>query len=381
MPKYKQKMVDNPEQFEKNTYIDFAYHRSYFYRWEFLETVIYGGHKWNAYKTKNTNFNPELELSKYFSDYKKYAKQLENLLKQFGESEWLESNKLYITVIHGDIDIKSADKTAVRFYMNKKEDRNTFKSRNILNVNDFLRWVLLVAAWENIDSIKVLIDRFFFLYEKFKIFMRIDMTPAMLTKYFNEKLMKITDHNIEPIQNVQIYDFYKFAMNPLVYSISIKSAVDKLFYFISASNYLKGTAYGFKPSFNKYTEQLDKIFGNEYYKRPNAHNIRRLESNELLYFDFQDNPQIKTDIIIPDKVIEEYTDISVDKKVSESLTESEIRKYTEALEKNKREFEIKKSSEIDSILDKYESVELPKTKAEIKKQAQTKSYLNYKKNI
>lgn len=370
MAKYKQTKVENPEQYEKPIYPDLSYHRSYFFKWEFMETKIYGGHEWNYYKPSPREIDIDKEYSKYFDKYNIYKKQLYDLCEEYFPINWIPINKIYIVVIYGEIDIKSVDMAVTKLNMGTEEGKDFFNSKNILTVKDFLRWILLIASWENIESMEDIINRFHFLFEKFKIFVTTDMTPSMIATYFNKKLESLPDHNIEPISSIQYSEYYKFIMNPKVYSISVKAALDKLFYLINKSNYLKGNYANFKPSFPKYTQYIDKIFNcvynNWYLKEIDA--IRRLNENELQYFDTNGKPEIKDDIVIPNEILEKYSLLPLTKKeeiipISKEEINDFIKKSNEIATENK----IKLHKSLDEIVNKYtESEPIKRTKAEQK---------------
>lgn len=369
MPKYKQTTIENPEKFEKPIYQDFNYHRSFFYKWEFMETIIYGNHNWNFYKPLSREIKIDVEYPKYFSDYEMYKKQLLNLCKTVFPTNWLPLDKLYISGLYGTIDVVTTDKTYRKIDFTKEDDRKFFKTKNVLTTDDFLRWILLIAVWENIDCTQTIIKRFYFLFEKFKIYYRTDMTPSMVAMYFNKKLESIKTHNIEPINSIQIFEYYKFIMHPEVYSISVRSALDKLFYLVERSNFLKGHESNFKPSFMQYYKFLEKIFAGNYssgYKN-NIVNIKRLDSSEVHFFDFDDAPKIKSDLVIPDHIIEKYSLLDKPKKIEPTeVTKEERLIYLKKVEDNKLENKKTNLEKITAILNKYSSETLNRkqTKAE-----------------
>lgn len=348
MSKLKIQTIDTPEKYDKKKLLSLKDHRTIIKHWEFIELRTYGNHKWNYYKLYVPNkHDMESELLIYFPDYKKYKKIIGTKFdEEFGSMSWVNLDNIYIEGAHGTIGIIESDVDIKKLDFSEDESKKHFIKYNTIKKNVFLKWVLLIATEESIDSAKYISDNFYALAEKFKIFCRMDMTPAMVMEYFNNKLKDIKEHNIEPIQYVSMHDFYYFLMNPLVNSISLKSALDKLFYLVNLSDFLKGLASGvnWKPSFNKYITKLDDIFNFKYqplnkdYSRilNNANNFRRLRSNELIIWNENSVSRILDDIKIPTNVIKNYSIIaqSPTTKVT-NVTPKEIESYEKLFNKKK----------------------------------------------
>lgn len=351
------KFVESPEQYEKPIIQNIQLHRSYVFEYEAMETILYGGHRWFFYRPFCRKFNPDEEYPKYFDDYPKYKRQIENLFKTVNGLDWLPLERLYLNARYGIINTHTKKKDFKYLNFAEPDDREFFLKRNTITLNDFLRWILIVANWESIDSCKAIIGRFYFLLERFKIFIRLDLTPTQMVNYFNSKLLEIGDHNIEPIETIQLFDYYKFVMNPVVYSISVMSAIDKLFYIVKESNFLKGHLASFRPSFFRFSNMINKIFKYQYTKiLPSAENIKRLNEKQSSYFDLNGKHCINENIFIPYDVIEKYSFIPVQKFDTNPVTEEELSFYLKNINEQKEKMLINKAKERDLVIDKYKKI-------------------------
>lgn len=337
MPKYQRTEMENPEKYDKKKLLTLKDHRTIIKHWEFMELRTYGGHKWNYYKLYiPRSQNIEDELSIYFTDYKKYKKLINTKWdEELSSSSWVDTENVYINGSHGTLGLIETDTNIKVLDFAEKESKDYFKKHNLLTKNTFFKWILLVATEESIETAKYISDNFFILAEKFKIFCKMDMTPAMVMEYFNKRVKEIPDHNIEPIQYVVIKDFYNFLMNPIVYSISIKAALDKLFYLIERSDFLKGLGSGvnWRPSFKNYTNKLDDIFNLKYHLKDyqkilnNCLNYKRLSSNELKLWDENGNSSIINDVKIPGNIMQLYSFNANSTMKVNKVTKSELDEY------------------------------------------------------
>lgn len=364
---------------------DLTQHRTIAYTWAYMKTSIFGGHKWNFYKPIDidTDRNIEKDCELYFEDYKLYKKQISNLCKCLKDFSWFPLDRYYIRATYGtdrgivkDLDID----------LTIKDGKEKMLKHGIIKEKDFLRWVLIVMDYEHIENAKTIVDNFDVLIEKFKIFIRLDMNPVLLGEYFNEKLSKLKDHNIEPIKNIHFKEFYYFVMQPEIYGMSIEKAIDRLFYHINDSDWLKGLASGInmKWSFKKYTEYLYKIFNCNYNNSKIMNNLdsfRRLKENEFMVYG-DTKTYINTSYIIPHEIKQLY-DLRImpeDIKEPDTATDEDIqlaqKQLTETIETNK----IKKGFSLENVAEKwkkYKASKKPLTKAE---QA-TKKMNDAKKNL
>jgi hypothetical protein len=349
--------VESPEQYEKPIIQNIQLHRSYVFEYEAMETVLYGGHRWFFYRPFCRKFNPDEEYPKYFDDYPKYKRQIENLFKTVTVLDWLPLERLYLNARYGIINTHTKKKDFKYLNFAESDDREYFLKRNTISINDFLRWILIVANWESIDSCKTIISRFYFLLERFKIFIRLDLTPTQMVNYFNSKLLDIGDHNIEPIETIQLFDYYKFVMNPVVYSISVVSAIDKLFYIVKESNFLKGHLASFRPSFFRFSNMINKIFKYQYTRiLPSAENIKRLTEKQSSYFDVNGKHCINENIFIPYDILEKYSFIPTQKFETNPVTEEELSFYLKNINEQKEKMLVDKAKERDLIIDKYKKI-------------------------
>lgn len=343
MANYKITTMEKPEKYDKKKLLTLKDHRSIIKHWEFMELRTYGDHKWNYYKLyvpKNQNMEEELLL--YFTDYKKYKKLINTKWEEeLSQMSWVDTDNIYLKGSHGILGIIDVDTDIKVLDFADEESKTFFKKHNIFNKNSFFKWILLIATEESIDSAKYISDNFFLLAEKFKIFCRMDMTPAMVMEYFNKKLSELPEHNIEPIQHVVIKDFYSFLMNPVVYTISIKAALDKLFYLIGTSDFLRGLGSGvnWKPSFKNYSNKIDDIFNLKYHLKNyqkilnNCKNFKRLGSGELKIWDDQGDSRIIDDIKIPQNIISTYSFNKEKVLKMDKVTKEELETYNNLFSK------------------------------------------------
>ena len=349
---------------------DLTQHRSVAYSWTYLKTTIFGGHEWNFFKIMDSDRDRDLEAdcNLYLVDYKKYKKQIKDLCKTLDDFTWFPTDKYYVKAINGN------DRGLIKdteIDLTTKAGKEKMLKLAELKEKDFLRWILIVMDYEDIKTAKDIVDKFHFLIERFKIFSRIDMNPKEMADYFNEKLSKIDDHNIEPINKIYFKEFYDFAMNPEVYPLTIKKAIDRLFYHVNESDWLKGLASGenMKWSFKTYTYYLSKIFRCKYNKKilENIDSYRRLNENEFLVYNVN-QMYINSELYIPDDVRQTY-DLHIapeDIKEKETLKEESIKEVQEEIAEFIDNRKDKYKFTLDKVAKKWAALKNKPTKAEAK---------------
>lgn len=321
--------------------------------WEYFKTYIWGEHRWDFFKPILPYENKSLTeiLSFYSKPTPAQTKKIKEYSEKFTNFNWLPLNRLYIKMKYNN------DETGETRILDiaKKEHREFFLSKNKITASYFFRWALYVKDWEGLDTLNDIIDNFWTLFMKFKFFIRNDIHPEKFRLLFNSKLESLEDHNIEPIINLDEKQFYRFITHPKVAESSTKNSLNKLFFFIQNSDFLKGRGqfYNFKPTFEKYIDRLDTIFAGASSNggARDAHKYRRLKENELRGIDPDSGrPFIDSTVFIPDRIKKEYGIKGWDfeeKPKPEAVTFTELTKYKKkkSIRENQTLFNILKNND------------------------------------
>lgn len=329
--------IENPENFKINKKPEFQFHRNNIVSWSYIKVLLWGNHVRKYYKISTfEDFTIDKKLKEYFGEeYTQNKKKLNNIFK-FLEKEkyWIPIDRLYVKAQIGTINVKTNEIQKKTLDLEKTLDRGDFLRNNCLTQKDFILWVLFAADFEGIKTFNDILDKQQPLITNFIRFCKNDMLPDEFKDKFNALANKLGESNIKPIDDLNMAEFYQFVTHPSVVEISTSMALEKLFYIISESPYLRGLVNNMNPCLKKYTEYLTDIFALKYNNKKNLNlsKFRQLKENEIRVYD-ENESYIDENFFIPDSIKEKYSFVPEWKKnikeKGEKMNIDEYRKFKE----------------------------------------------------